>query len=424
MDQPITQPAPKDDEVRLLDHLIVLAKYSRMIVYSSIAVTIITYFILFCLPNKYASRAVLLPPQQNVTLSATVLDSLGISTSEGGGKSSVGLAALMQNQTPGDLYAAMLKGDTIFDRIIQRFKLREVYGVKYIEKAREILNKRVEIKATSEGVISIVVTAGDQKQAAEMANAFGEELDKLLQEMAHQDARNHLTFLEKERIQASYNLTKAENALRTFSEKTSVVQIEAQAKGMIEYIATLRATIDAKEVQIQVLKKAATPFNYDVVRLETEVKGLKGKLRDAEAQGNPNCDGDVCIPTERLPAVGLEYLRLYREVKYQEVLYQLYCKLVEIARLDTARNVSSVVFVDRAVPAERKANNPLLPALLVGIFTFFAMIAGAFCREYVQRAAESESKAQRLKELSGYVQQWRQDAQGIRRWLKKKKMNE
>jgi len=37
----------------------------------------------------------------------------------------------------------------------------------------------------------------------------------------------------------------------------------------------LRAEVDAKEVQIQVLREQAHPVNYDVIRLETEVKGLK-----------------------------------------------------------------------------------------------------------------------------------------------------
>ena len=116
--------------------------------------------------------------------------------------------------------------------------------------------------------------------AAEMANAFGEELDQLLQQISHQDAENQLAFLEKERAQTSVNLAKAEDALRNFSEKTNVIQIDAQTKGMLQYIASLRASIDAKEVEVKVLQQQATPANFDLIRLETEVRGLKDKLRD------------------------------------------------------------------------------------------------------------------------------------------------
>ena len=144
------------------------------------------------------------------------------------------------------------------------------------------------------------MTDKDAQRAAEIANAFIEELDKLLQRLAHQEARERQTFLEKERVQAIHNLTKAEETLRTFSEKNSVLQIDTQTRGAIEYIARLRGEIDAKEVQIQVLRQQATPFNYDVVRLETESKGLKEKLRALR----PNMETALAMsafPLPRLP---------------------------------------------------------------------------------------------------------------------------
>jgi hypothetical protein len=155
----------------------------------------------------------------------------------------------------------------------------------------------------------------------------------------HPDVKNTL---EKEREQTSLNLAKAEEAMRSFSERTNVIKIDDQAKGMLEYIANLRATIDAKEVQLKVLRQQATPFNQDVIRLETEIKGVVDKLRDAESKA-ATCIGDVCLPTGKMPSLGLEYLRHYRDFKYQEILYQLYSKLVEITRLDVARNVSTVI---------------------------------------------------------------------------------
>jgi hypothetical protein len=178
----------------------------------------------------------------------------------------------------------MLSCDSLLDRIIARFNLMKLYKVKYPEDARKTLSKRAKISANSKNaIISVEVTDNDATRAAEISNAFIEELDKLLQRLAHQEARERMAFLEKERVLATLNLTKAEETLRTFSEKNSVLHIDAQTRGVIEYIARLRGEIDAKEVQIQVLRQQATSFNYDVVRLETESKGLKEKLR-AEIQ--------------------------------------------------------------------------------------------------------------------------------------------
>ena len=424
MDAPVSKANQADDEVHLLDYLLVLAKHSRLIIYTSAAVAALTLLILLCIPNKYTATACLLPPQQNMTLSAQLLDSLGgstlPSTSSGGlGGMAAGLLGL---KSPGDLYVGMLTGNTIFDCIIERFQLRGLYNREYIEDVRKKLSKRTEISAGKDGLITIEVTDEDPQRAAAMANVFVEELDKLLQNMALQEARDRLVFLEKEQAQATLRLTKAEEALRAFSEKSSVIQIDAQTKGMIEYIASMRAAIDAKEVQLRVLRQQATPFNYDFIRLETELKGLKEKLREAEKEGDQTCIGDVCITTAKVPALGLEYLRLYREVKYQEALYQLYCKLVELARLDQVRDVSVVQTVDRAIPPEKKSSPKRLSiTVLVGAATFFMMIFVAFGREYWQNTAQSESDAPRLAQMHNYTQQWRRDARRLFSYLKRKK---
>jgi tyrosine-protein kinase Etk/Wzc len=410
MIEPNNNPAVVDDEIHILDFLIVLAKYSRMIIFSSVAVMALTFLVLLILPNKYIATARLLPPQQNITMSAQLLNSLGGGGTPGApvtGGGMTGMAAgLLGLKSPSDLYVGMLNGTTIYDRIIERFNLRQLYKEKYIETARRALSKKASISAQREGMIAIEVTDKDPRRAAEMANAFAEELDRLLQGLAVQEAKSRLAFLEKERLQTSQNLTKAENTLRSFSEQNSVIQIDTQTRGALEYIAQLRAEIDAKEVRVQVMRQQATPYNYDVVRLETEVKGLRDKLANAEKQYDQACAGDVCLTTAKVPALGLEYMRLYREVKFQDALYQLYTKMVELARLDMAKDFSLVQVVDQAQPPERKSNKLLLPAALVGLGTCFIMIFIAFGYEYWQNAKDRQENSRRLSLIKDNLKWW------------------
>jgi tyrosine-protein kinase Etk/Wzc len=408
MEEPVNQTLLNDGEVHLLDYLIILAKHSRMIIYVSAAVTLLTYLVLFILPNKYTAVARLLPPQQNTTLSAQILSNLGSGVTPGSGPGGGGMAAgLLGLKSPADLYVAMLGCDSLFDRIIVRFNLMKVYKEKYSDDARKTLRKRVNITAgLKDTIITIEVTDQDATRAAEIANAFIDELDKLLQGLAHQEARERLVFLEKERVHTLQNLTKAEETLRTFSEKNSVLQIDAQTRGAIEYIARLRGEIDAKEVQIQVLRQQATPFNYDLVRLETESKSLKEKLRTAEAQCGDRLS-DVCIPSSKAPGIGLEYLRLFREAKFQENLYLLYVKLVETARMDIARNFNVVQVLDPGIAPQKKSNKRVLPAILAGMITLFMMICVAFLREYMQNVNNREDDVRRLSLLKDYLRPWK-----------------
>jgi len=222
--------------------------------------------------------------------------------------------------------------------------------------------------------------------------------------MAVQEATDRLVYLEKKRTETVQNLSKAEESLRNFSEVSSVLQVDAQTRGILEYIATLRATIDSKEVQIKVLREQATPFNYDLIKLETELKGFREKLREAGAQESPNLKtGDSMIATSKMPALGLEYLRLSREAKFQDQLYQLYIKLVELARLDEVKGAAVVHVVDRALLPEKRSNQRLMPAVIAGLGTFLVMVFLTFVMEYWQGVRLREETANRLRLIDEYL---------------------
>jgi len=409
MNKPPSQRTPADDQGVLLDYLITLAKYSRKIVFFSASIAMLTYFILFILPNKYTAKVRLLPPHQNLTISSQLIENLGGSSPLGVGSTSFGdmAAGLMGFKSGSALYGSMLKGDTITGRIVERFNLQKIYRYKLLEDARKALQNNARITTgAQDGVITIEVTDPDPKRAAAIANAFPEELDGLLGEITRKEAQKYLTFLEQERNQANSKFTQAEQSLQAFSEKSGVLQIDAQTKGMIQYIAELRALIDAKEVQLRVLRQQATPANFDVIRLETELKGLEQKLQAAETKQTPNIGPEVMIAASRVPGLGLEYFRLYREWKFQEVLYQLYCKMIELARLEASRNFSSVQVIDWAGPPERRSNRRLFPALLAGSLAFFFGVCAAFMWESFQQLANKESEVQRLQLLSLYLRTW------------------
>jgi tyrosine-protein kinase Etk/Wzc len=420
----------QDADVSLLDYLLVLSKHSRLILYVSAAAGLLTLLILLLVPNKYTATARFLPPQTNQTLSGQLLDELGGTAIPGVRRGGAGemLGGLLGLKQPANIYVGIMAGDYIADRIIERFKLITVYKKKYKVEVRQQLRQRVKPGiGEKDGLLFIVATDESPQRAADLANAYVEELDQQLKKLALQEAVERLAFLEKEFSLVGQNLVKAEEALRSFSEKNSVVQIDAQAKGIIEYIANLRATIDAREVELQVLRQRATPSNFDVIRLETELKGLKEKLRDAESQESVNPGkSDLMMATGKVPVVGLAYARLYREAKYQEGLYRLYVKLAEIARLDQVRNFSLIQIIDRATPPEKKSSpRRLTVTLMVTGVIFIIMTFVAFALEYWQ-AALSESNAERRGQLQHYSRWWRQDfrwflekSHGIGRRVKK-----
>jgi tyrosine-protein kinase Etk/Wzc len=401
-----TESMTTKNEAYLIDYLLIPAKYCRMIIYATVIVTVLTYVFLFLGGNEYTAVCRALPPQQNLTLSAGLLDIMGGGVNYGQTTNyGVGGAAarLLGITSPDDIYLSMLKSNTVLNWVIERYNLEKIYKVKNIEDARNALLTNTKITLGKDRVIKIEVTNKDPKLAATLANAYLEELNHLLQQLSAHEAEDRLTFLNKEMAQINVNLSKAENALRKFGENKNVIQIDAQTKGTLDYIARLRAEIDAKEVQIRVMRQQAAPNNFDLIRLETELTGLKDKLKSAELQWDPSCTESVCVASSKVPALGLEYLRLMREAKFQENLYQIFTKMIEIARIDTVKSLTVVQVLDKATPPFRKSNKRLLPALLAGMATFFIMVFVAFGREYVDRLAEREDEARRLSLLVSYL---------------------
>lgn len=412
--------ARSEGKVHWLDYVLVLLKHGRLLTYPTLAVMALTYMALFLSHDMYTSSASLLPPHQNMTLGAQLMELIGGGITPGNINHSMtgDLGSFLGLKSPGELYVGLMYSDTITNHIIDRFNLRQEYHAKTFELAGKTLRKRVEIKTDKDGLIKIKVKALDPKQAAEMANAYVDELDKLLKVMRVEEAGDRLGFLEKQRQQTRFNVQKAEEALRKFGEHKSVLQIDAQVKSMLEYIAKLRASIDAKEIQIDVLQKQATLYNYDVIALQTELKGLKVKLKEAETQWDQSGNGEVCLPTSTVPSLQLEFLQLTREVKFQEALYQLYAKLVEFARMDIARNVTVIQTVDRAEPPGDRSNQRMAPTVLIGAAAFFLMAFIAFVWEYFEALKSEEEEAHRLSMLSDYLQSYRNSLDGLKHRLK------
>ncbi|MFN8549006.1 MAG: GNVR domain-containing protein, partial [Candidatus Eisenbacteria bacterium] len=60
------------------------------------------------------------------------------------------------------------------------------------------------------------------------------------------------------------------------------------------------------------------------------------------------------IPFRDYPDLSLAYLRVFREVKVQETIYEFLVQQYEQFRIQESRDTPTVHVLDRAVPAERK----------------------------------------------------------------------
>jgi len=380
------------DEINLLDYLVVLLKRKRLIMGITFGAAIITAIISLIMPPIYRAETKILPPQQGSSMATQFLSQLGSAAGLVGG--AVGI------KTPNDLYIGLLKSRLVLDGVIDRFKLMELYKTKSRENARRGLADTLKARDDKKsGIITIGVEDKDPKRAADMANAFVEELKNMNKGLAVTEAGQRRLFFEEQLKDTKEALIKAEDSMEGFQERTGAIKIDEQAKAVIEGIANLRAQIAAKEVGLKVMRTYATPQNPDIQRAEEELRGMReqlGRLETRSGGHNP----DPLMPTGRIPALGTEYIRKLREFKYQEALYEILLKQYEAARLDEARDAAIIQVIEKAIPPEKRVKPKRKQMVMIATFSglFFSVFA-AFFMEYIEKLKSNPEDKVRLEAI-------------------------
>jgi tyrosine-protein kinase Etk/Wzc len=392
---PLTgQPHRDDEETSLLDILIVLAKHKKLILGLPFLAAVIAAGISLLMPNWYTATAKLMPPQQSQSTATALLGQLG--ALGGGASQALGI------KNPSDIFVAMLKSRTVADAIIERFKLKEVYDEELLDATREALTKNVNISAGRDSVITIEADDKQPKRAADMANAYIDELEKLTQRLAVGEAGQRRLFFEQQLSQAKEDLTKAESELTKFQIEKRILNPQGQASLAISAAAGLQAQIAAKEVQIMSLRSFATQDNPDLRRAQEELAGLRAQLAKV-GRGGSSDPGDVLLSLGKAPEHGAEYLRKFRDMRYYETLYELLARQYELARIDEAKEATLIQVLDKAIEPERKSS-PKRAAIVILATLFFGVVASAlaFVKEALAKAHQDPSLSARL----GLIGKW------------------
>ena len=257
----------------MLDLAVLLLERKRFIVRFVLAAAVLAVVVALILPVRYEAKIVLLPPAQNTSISSTLLGQMGNMGSLGSLASLAGGSLGLKN--PADMYVSFLTSRTVEDAVIQRFHLMSEYHAKRMSDARKELERRTTVVAgNKDGLIRISLDDHDPKRAAELANGYVDEFRKLSASLAITEAARRRLFFEQQLQDTKDKLTQAENAMTKTEQSTGVLQIDSQARSLIESAAVLRAQVVAKQVQIEGMRAFATEDNPEPDSGETAIGGF------------------------------------------------------------------------------------------------------------------------------------------------------
>ncbi len=384
------------DEISLLDLLIVLAKHKRTILGLPLVVAVIAVGYSLSLANIYTASAKVLPPQQSQSTTSAMLAQIGGLANLLGGPAGV--------KGPNDLYIAMLKSRIVADNLIRRFDLMQYYDidVSHPSDAYRVLAGVTSIASGKDGIITIDFDDKDPRLAADLANAYVDELIKLTSTIAVTEASQRRLFFERQFAQAKDNLAKAEASARRALQTSGIVKVDDQGRTMVETTARLRGQITVKDIQIAAMRAFATDRNPDLQIAQRELEAMKRELAKLEGAGT------TTVSPDGAGARVNDSLRLLRDVKYHEVIFELLAKQYELAKIVEAKDSSVLHVLDKAIEPDRKSKPKRTQIVL--LWTIVAGLTGilwAFVREGIANLSNDPRQAAQLQAFKRYLVVWR-----------------
>jgi uncharacterized protein involved in exopolysaccharide biosynthesis len=369
-----------NEEINLLDYWRVLWKRRWIIAGLCAAAVIAAMLLSLGMPPIYESTATILPPAEGKD--GGLAAALAASGAAGGvGGFFTGIPA-----NNADLFVALLKSRIMADEVIQRFDLKSRYHAKLMTDARVRLEGSTKISVSKEKVIKVTAEDQDPKLAADIANFYVANLDRLNHTLNISKASQNRAFIEKRLVETKVDLGKTEEVLKEFQTRNKAVSVEAQGKAAIEAAAMIQGQISANEVQLKVMESYLANDNPELARQRSNLQELRNQLYLLESGkgGRGQLPGDRMHPAFiSVPTLALDYGRLLRDVKVQETLYTLLTSHYEQAKIAEAKDTPTVQVLDPALPAERKSKPSIrLNMTIAGVAGLFAGIFLAFLLEY------------------------------------------
>ena len=347
----------------------------RRIVYliAAIVAAILIFF-----PRPYVARAKIVPQDTSASAASTtaLLGALG------GGPQSIG-TLLAGGRPTSDLYLIIGRSDSVAEDVIETLKLAGPNGPYVsVNDAKTALEDRVDIHMLLGGVMEIETKLYDPDEAQRLTSAYATAISRHLARFGRQLVENKQKIVQRRFADATARVANAEAALNAFRRANNLAEPEQQLSAALLQRANLEAQLQARQVELETLRQFRGPESAELAAIQSDIAGLRAQIArtatPSTSAAGPNVAG--------LSAVSSRYLALYRDVRFQQSIYDVYQRSAEQVEVEelAAESASYIQVIDPAhLDPERQFNiwaiGLLASIVLLALFTeWYAPATGLF----------------------------------------------
>ncbi len=369
-------------ETKVLQGNVLLFWNSRRFIFkNTIIVTGIALIISLLLPKWYASKAVVLSSGAGQFNFLSSISPIPVAD--------FGLSTINEDINN---FIAILQSRTVKEYMVNKFNLVDRYKQRDIEFAMEAFEEKMELEVTEEGTLEISIIDKDPLVAKQMVSETLFMLDQINQNIGMEAGKYNREFLERRLNQNKHDLEKAEFALKTFQEKTGIIDLVAQLTSTMQMsaqaynsifeaytelyakkieteteLAVAKTTLSINNPTIMQLEKLLNEqiFHLEqlMIKLDEKLQYLLSNITPTQVDAVPNIEFSVSFNS--LPSLGLENGRLIREVELQSRIQELLIPQFEQAKLEETKNIPTLQVIDKPKVALNKAK-PKRALIVIG----------------------------------------------------------
>ncbi|HET9813013.1 MAG TPA: capsule biosynthesis protein [Sphingomicrobium sp.] len=334
--------------------------------------------VLILFPRPYLARAKIVPQDTSATAASTtsLLGALG--------SSNQGIGSLLTGgRPPSDLYLIIGRSDSVAQDVIKT--LNWVGPGRRFDSYRDaklFLDRNVDVHLLLGGVMEVETKLYDPDDAEKITAAYSAALSRQLATFGRQIIQNKQKIVQDRFRGAAARVSRAEVALDSFRREHNLAEPEQQLSGALVQRATLEAQLQAKQVELQTMSQFRGPESNELQSLRSDIAGLRAQIartaNPATSPAGPNVAG--------LTALSLRYLELFRDLKFQQSIYDIYQRSAEQVEVEelASESASYIQVIDPAYIDPHRQVNVWAIALfamlmLLALFTeWYAPTTGLF----------------------------------------------
>jgi len=334
---------------------------------------LMSVLIVLLIPNRYESTARIMPPDNSSPGAAMLAALTGRNSGDLGGLGSLA-TSLLGAHTTGPMFVDMLRSASVTGHLIDRFQLQRVYGRRYrMDAAKKLAGRTTIAEDKKSGVISITVEDSDPQRARDMAQAYLDELNLLVNRTNTSSAHQERVFIEDRLQSAEAELERAQRELSDFSSTHTTIDIKEQTRATVDAAAKMQAQLIVEQSELDSLKQIYGDENFRVRAGLARIADLKKQLKTIGGNSEPlgangyiagerqtGSDGiaDEYPPLRQLPRLAVPFANIYRRVRVQEAVYELLTQQHELARIQEAKDIPVIRVIDAPGVPEKKSFPP------------------------------------------------------------------